>query len=122
MKQPKTIIKYLVNDPRICFEMTVSVSSQFTQSRSPRPRVFQQQLGRNRNSRVPRTGGDVSARGGGRDEAGGAGPGLAEDAAARGREREGKSAASPLPRAEAFGDYRQRIFGQGRGKRTENKI
>lgn len=27
MKQPKTIIKYLVNDPRICFEMTVSVSS-----------------------------------------------------------------------------------------------
>lgn len=62
MKQPKTIIKYLVNDPRICFEMTVSVSSQFTQSRSPRPRVFQQQLGRNRNSRVPRTGGDVSAR------------------------------------------------------------
>lgn len=62
MKQPKTIIKYLVNDPRICFEMTVSVSSQFTQSRSPRPRVFQQQLGRNRNSRVPRTGGEVSAR------------------------------------------------------------
>ncbi|KAL2304056.1 hypothetical protein Nmel_009346 [Mimus melanotis] len=40
MKQPKTIIKYLVNDPRICFEMTCrSQARQFRQSRSPRPRA-----------------------------------------------------------------------------------
>lgn len=37
MKQPKTIIKYLVNDPRfeICFEMTVSLS---------RPPVYAEQI------------------------------------------------------------------------------
>lgn len=125
MKQPKTIIKYLVNDPRICFEMTVSVSSQ---SRSPRPRVFQHRLGKNRNSRVPGTGGFVFARqgaGGSRDEAGGAGPGLAEDAGARGREGEGIAAASPLPGAEALGiiggefSDRDEEKGRRRGGREE---
>lgn len=35
MKQPKTIIKYLVNDPRICFEMTLSV---------PSPPVYPEQI------------------------------------------------------------------------------
>lgn len=123
MKQPKTIIKYLVNDPRICFEMTVSLSS---------PPVYAEQISEatgvsaaarhEPNQPVPGTGGDVFAgqgAGRSRDEARGAGTGLPGDA--RGREGGGIAAAFSLPRAEALGVIGGKLSERNEGEKKREK-
>lgn len=130
MKQPKTIIKYLVNDPRICFEMTLSVPAVGSKPASLpgadlRGHGYFSSSSAGTELAGPRDRGDVFARQGAgrsRDEARGAGTGLAGDAGARGREGGGIAAASSLPRAEALGIIGGEFSERNEGKKKRKKI